>query len=178
LQEKSHGIILRVTRLTDSSSIIRWWTLEHGLIETVAQGARRSKSPYAGKIDLFFTCEISWQRAKSGTLHQLREVRVEDYREGLRLSYASTLMAAYFCSWVEKIYEAEHADSEIYDLLTRGLNHLIEKAPTMRAMQFFERELARIHGVGDVTLPSVARLADMGVSMPSMREELLRRLTK
>lgn len=178
MQEKSQGIILRVTRLTDTSSIIRWWTLEHGLVETVAKGARRSSSPFSGKIDLFYRANLTWQRAKSGTLHTLKEIHVENYREGLRRTYTTTLMAAFFCAWIEKISEPEHPDAATFDLLNRGLDHLSEKEPTRRGMHFFERELTRIHGVNDTSAPSVKRLAELFGHLPAMREELLQRLDR
>jgi|688.fasta_scaffold712679_1 DNA repair protein RecO (recombination protein O) len=174
--EKSQGIVIRIIKLTETSSIVRWWTMQHGLVETVAKGARRPSSPFAGKIDLFFSADLSWQRAQKGNLHHLRESSVIHYREGLRKRYVNTLMAGYFCGLIEKITEIEHPEPEIYDLLHRGLDHIAEVGANRKAMRFFERELARLHGVGKESGDVIVALADLGTGLPAMRKELLERL--
>ncbi len=174
--EKSQGIVIRITKLTETSSIVRWWTMQHGLVETVAKGARRPNSPFAGKIDLFFSAELSWQRAQKGFLHHLRESSVIHYREGLRKSYLNTLMAGYFCGLIEKITEIEHPEPEIYDLLHRALDHIAEVGANQKALRFFERELARHHGVGKESGDVIVALADLGTGLPAIRKELLARL--
>ena len=50
--ESSHGIILRTRPLTETSLIVHWLTPELGRLATVAKGARRPKSPFAGKLDM------------------------------------------------------------------------------------------------------------------------------
>ncbi|MGB0774909.1 MAG: DNA repair protein RecO, partial [Akkermansiaceae bacterium] len=122
--EKSHGIITRLTKLTETSLIIHWCTLEHGLIKTVAKGARRPKSAFAGKLDLFFSAEINWAPSRKSELHALREVSVRDFRQNLRKSYRDTMLAAYFCDLLEFVAEKNHPVPELYDLLDRGLGYL------------------------------------------------------
>ena len=44
----TRGIIIRLTRLTDSSLIVHWFSEDHGLLKTVAKGARlfvKDRSP-------------------------------------------------------------------------------------------------------------------------------------
>ena len=74
MEERAHGIILRTRPLTDSSLIVQWLTAEYGRVSTVAKGARRPKSPYLGKLDLFYEAEFTVQRSRRSTLHNLREV--------------------------------------------------------------------------------------------------------
>ncbi len=62
--EKSLGIIIRLTKLTETSLIVHWCTQDEGLIKTVAKGGRRPKSPFAGKLDLFFGSELNWVRSR------------------------------------------------------------------------------------------------------------------
>ena len=45
-----------------------------GRIGTVAKGARRPKSAFQGKLDLFHVAEFSFQRSRRSDLHTLREV--------------------------------------------------------------------------------------------------------
>src|SRR5205085_10476407 len=53
------GILLRKRKLSDTSLIVSWCTDSLGIIQTVARGARRPKSPFRGQLDLFFEAELS-----------------------------------------------------------------------------------------------------------------------
>jgi len=175
--QEAQAIIIRLTRLTDTSLIVHWFTAQHGLLKTVAKGARRPKSPFAGKLDLFFGGEISVSPARHGVLHTLREVAISDWREGLRRTYTSSLQAAYFCQLLEAAVEPEHPAPELHDLLCRGLDHLSTSPPTLKALLHFEKELAGHLGIlaqqGD---PSLA-LRDALGHLPASRAELFERLS-
>jgi len=82
--ESTHGIILRTRPLTETSLIIHWLTPDLGRIATVAKGARRPKSPFAGKLDLFYTAEFSFTRSRSSELHNLREVKLQETHAAIR----------------------------------------------------------------------------------------------
>jgi len=172
----TQAIATRLTRLTDTSLIVHWFTEEHGLVKTVAKGARRPKSPFAGKIDLFFGGEISFQSAKKGELHALREVDIHDWREGLRKNYTTTLLAGYCCQLLEIAVEPEHPEPKLHDLLLRALNHLDSETPTIRALQHFESELSRILGVTHHAQSADASLRDAIGKLPHNREDLCLRL--
>ena len=145
--ESTAAILLRKIKLTETSLIVTWFTEKDGKIKTVARGARRLRSPFAGQLDLFFTAEISLARSTRGDLHTLREVAVRDVREGLRQVYARTQLAAYFVELVELTTEFDHPAPEIYDLLRRGLDYLQDKAPGRRALLHFELQLSRALGL-------------------------------
>jgi len=61
--ERSRGVVLRIRPLTETSLIVHWLTADCGRLATVAKGARRAKSPFRGKLDLFYEAELSFQRA-------------------------------------------------------------------------------------------------------------------
>ena len=145
--ETTPAILLRRVKLTESSLIVTWFTEAHGKLKTVAKGARRPKSQFAGRLDLFFAAEITYSRARTSELHGLREVAVRDSREGLRMGYTRMHMAAYFVELVEMCTEFDHAVPEVYDLLRRGLDFLDKNEPTRRAMLHFEAQLSQLLGV-------------------------------
>jgi DNA repair protein RecO (recombination protein O) len=175
--QSTRATIIRLTRLTDSSLIVHWFSEAHGLIKTVAKGARRPQSPFAGRLDLFFGGEITFQRAKRGELHALREVSIRHWREGLRGNYSSTLLAAYCCQLLESAVEPEHPDAGLHDLLNRALDHIAAAQPGLRAMRHFERELARLLGISNDTQQAHLLLRDALGTLPSSRAELLERLS-
>jgi len=175
--QSTAAIVIRLTRLTETSLIVHWFTEAHGLVKTVAKGARRPKSPFAGQLDLFFGGEITVSRARRGELHSLREVVIRQWREGLRRNYTSTLLAAYCCQLLEAAVEPEHPDPGLHDLLKRALDHLDAAPPSLRALRHFESELARLLGITHHQSPAELSLRDALGTLPASRGELIERLS-
>jgi DNA repair protein RecO (recombination protein O) len=171
----TRGILLRKRRLSDTSSIVSWCTDSLGVIQTVARGARRPKSPFRGRLDLFFEAEISIALSRKSTLHTLREVTVTNPFPGIRSGHLRAQAAAYFVELVEICTEREHHEPEIFVLLQRGFGFLDHTDPDRRAITHFENELARITGVrGRATAAS--QLGQLFGKLPAARAPLLRAL--
>jgi DNA repair protein RecO (recombination protein O) len=173
---KTRGTIIRRTALTETSLIVHWCCEEHGIVKTVAKGARRPKSPFAGKLDLFYRCEAEIHPARSGDLHILREVALLQPRLGLRRSYLQTLAAAHFVKLVERVSEPETPLPEISGLLERALDYLDGAEISWRAVERFETRLASILGIGRHDAPAIHSLAELFGTMPPQRAELAARL--
>ncbi len=169
----TRAILIRLTKLTETSLVVHWFTEDRGLVKTTAKGARRPKSPFAGKLDLFFGAEISVALAARGDLHHLREVAVADWREGLRRAYPAMLTASYCCQLLEAAVEPEHPEPALHDLLRRALDHFADNPPTVRAFRHFERELARHLGVLHGTLSPEVCLREALGHLPASRRETL-----
>ena len=175
--EKAEGILIRKTLLTDTSLIVHWCTREHGIIRTAAKGARRPGSAFAGKLDLFYSADLTWVRAKKGDLHTLRECAVSSYREGIQKDYLRLLAAAYFAALTEQVAESETPVEALYDLLRRGLDWLQDHSPTRRAVMFFEREVAADLGIqGEEGVSPIAAIRGVYHRVPAQRESLMLRL--
>lgn len=175
--QSTAAIVIRLTRLTETSLIVHWFTEDHGLLKTVAKGARRPKSPFAGQLDLFFSGEITLSHSPNRELHPLREVAIRHWREGLRKNYTSTLLAAYCCQLIESAVEPEHAEPELHDLLVRALDHLESSPPTLRALRHFETELSRHLGIYHAQRQAENSLRDALGSLPASRPQLVERLS-
>ncbi|MGI9239830.1 MAG: DNA repair protein RecO [Verrucomicrobiales bacterium] len=174
--EKTQGILIRRYRLTESSLIVHWCSPDLGLIKTVAKGALRPKSAFAGRLDLFFGAEIEFVRSRSSDLHILRELAVTSPRLGLRASYLQTLAASYFVQLLELVAEKDTPIPEIHDLLERALNHLADMEPRLRSVTYFEEELADHLGIAQAPLPAHAAILQLYHHLPPGREELIERL--
>jgi DNA repair protein RecO (recombination protein O) len=124
MEERSSGIILRTRPLTETSLIVQWITPELGRISTVAKGARRPKSPFRGKLDLFFEAEFSFVRSRRSELHNLREVSTGDLHAELRSELGWLHQASYFAVLIEKSTEAETPIPEVYELMRSALGAL------------------------------------------------------
>ena len=175
--ERSEAILIRLTKLSDTSLIVTWFTNDVGLIKTVAKGARGPKSPFAGKLDLFFSAEVNWARSLRSELHALREVSPSNCRQKIRLDYDATLLAAYFCRLLETAVEPEHPDPTLHDLLRRGLDHVDASGASIRALRHFEAELAQFLGLGGERRHAAPALKELLGGLPKQREQLFQRLS-
>jgi DNA repair protein RecO (recombination protein O) len=169
----TEAILMRTTRLTETSLIVHWMSEQEGLIKTVAKGALRPKSVFAGKLDLFFSGEILFAKSQKSELHALREVSISDWRQGLRRSYVTTLMAGYFCQLVEAGVEMNHPDAAVYDLLRRALDHLDQEAASLRAMRHFEKQFATILGISRENASGEQSLSEHLGGLPASRKRLV-----
>jgi DNA repair protein RecO (recombination protein O) len=122
--ESAHGIILRTRPLTETSLIVNWLTPQFGRISTVAKGARRQKSPFAGKVDLFYEADFSFVRSRKTELHNLREVNLREANKFLRDDILRLQRAAYACAFIEQATETETPLPAIYDLQREFLKTL------------------------------------------------------
>ena len=125
MDEKSHGLILRTRPLTETSLIVHWLTPEAGRIATVAKGARRPKSPFRGKLDLFHLADFSFVRSRRSDLHVLREVALRDTHRALREDLHLLRQAAYCALLVEQATETDTPLPGIFRLMTSWLSFLI-----------------------------------------------------
>jgi DNA repair protein RecO (recombination protein O) len=177
--ESTNAILLRKRKFSDTSLIVSCCTESFGCIQAVAKGARRPKSPFAGKLDLFFEAEISIVRSRKSDLHTLTEVVLKNPFPGIRSNYVRTQTAAYFVELIEICTERDHREPELFGLLRRAFGYLDENDPTPRAVAHFETELARIAGVHDVRKlkvdPAFA-LGNLFGRLPLSRTPLLKTL--
>jgi DNA repair protein RecO (recombination protein O) len=173
------AILLRKRKFSDTSLIVSWCTESLGCVQTVAKGARRAKTPFAGKLDLFFETEISVVTSRKSTLHTLTEVVLKNPFAGIRKNYLRTQAAAYFVELIEICTERDHHEPKLFALLRRAFGYLDTNDPNLRAIWHFETELARITGVHDAkklkTDPAFA-LGNLFGKLPLSRTPLLKTL--
>ncbi len=159
--ENSSGIILRTRLLTETSLIIHWLTPEHGRIATVAKGARRNKSPFSGKLDLFYLLQFSFQRSAKSELHQLREVSLKETHAPIREDMERLHQASYAAALIEQSTEMESPIPEIYSLFESYLQFLCTHSPVPRDFFAFEVKLLTELGLQPNPVAGEAR-ADIG----------------
>ena len=161
MTENSPGIILRTRALTETSLIIHWLTPELGRIATVAKGARRNKSPFAGKLDLFYQLDFSFQRSRRSELHTLREVTLQNTHAEIRLNMERLQQASYASAIIEQTTETESPIPEIFSLYQDFLAHLCTQDPLPRDLFAFEAKLLTELGLQPNPVAGEAR-ADIG----------------
>src|ERR1044072_7300496 len=144
--ESTQAIQLLKRKFSDTSLIVSWCTESFGCVQTVAKGARRPKSSFGGKLDLFFEAEISIVRSRKSDLHTLTEEVLKNPFAGIRSNYLRTQSAAYFVELIEICTERDHREPELFDLFLRAFGYLDTNDPTSRAISHFETDMARMDG--------------------------------
>ena len=145
--ESAHGLILRTRPLTETSLIVNWLTPKFGRLSTVAKGARRAKSPFHGKLDLFYEADFTFQRSRRSELHTLRELGLRETHSELRREMCWLQQAAYASALIEQTTETETPLPEIHALFSGLLKHLPLTPPKPRTVFAFEMKLLRLLGL-------------------------------
>jgi len=146
--ESATGIILRTRPFTETSLIVSWLAEEQGRISTIAKGARRPKSPFAGKLDLFYRANFSFARSRQSELHTLREVGLCETHSKLRTELDYLRQAAYCAALVEQATERDTPLPAIFELMRGLLEHLPKHAPLPQTIFTFELKLLNELGLG------------------------------
>lgn len=139
--ESATGIILRTRPLTETSVIVHWLTPDLGRVSTVAKGARRPKSPFAGKLDLFYIADFMFTRSQRSELHVLREMKLRELNSPLREEMGWLKQACYAAALIEQATERETPLPAIYNLMRGLLDHLPQHPPQPRTTYAFELKL-------------------------------------
>jgi len=145
--ESATGIILRTRPLTETSLIVHWLTPSLGRIATAAKGARRPKSPFAGKLDLFYLADFSFSRSRSSDLHALRETGLRETHGALRQDICKLRQAAYAANFIGQATETETPLPAVFELLREFLDCLCGQKSGPQPVFAFELKLLKELGL-------------------------------
>jgi DNA repair protein RecO (recombination protein O) len=170
------GFIVGRMPFGNTSLIVRVLTLQAGRLTFMIKGAVRPKSPFAGVIDLFYLCDFSYQPARTGEMHTLREAKLIEGNLGLRRSYANLLAAQYFAVLIETITESATPIAAEFELFAKAITYLGETEVTWRAVERFEQRILALAGVAnpDHDLPQAFR--NLHHKVPGLRDDLLKQI--
>ncbi len=106
------------------------FTLEEGKVRCIAKGARRPKSPFAGKLEPLNQVEVVCIRGKSDLL-TLKECSITRSRMGLRGDLAKINAALQVLSLLEETQTAGDSNPDVFELVVDCLD-AIEELPIPR----------------------------------------------
>ena len=145
--ESTYGIILRTRPLTETSLIVHWLTPDLGRVATVAKGARRPKSPFLGKLDLFYGADFSFSRSRRSELHTLREASLRETHGAIRQDILKLQQAGYAAALIEQTTEPETPIAEIFALVRDFLKAVCALPPVPQTIFALELKLLRELGL-------------------------------
>ncbi len=173
--EKADAILIDRMAYRETSLIVTWCSGAAGVFKTMAKGALRPKSPFAGRLDLFVSAEVRFIRSRTSDLHTLAEAQWTQPRMGIRGSYGRVLAAAFFVKLVMLVVERESPLPVIHELLTKALDYLDEKDPSPALVERFELRLAEELGIVGGEHGSAQAIEEaFHRKLPVQREQVMR----
>jgi DNA repair protein RecO (recombination protein O) len=145
--ESATGVVLRTHRMSETSLIVRWLTQDAGRLSTVAKGARRAQSTFAGKLDLLIEADITFNRSRRSDLHTLREVSVRAFHFPVRQDIRRLQLAAYCTALLEQTTESDTPLPGLFDLFKGLLGQLSVREARPRLVFAFELKLLAALGL-------------------------------
>jgi DNA repair protein RecO (recombination protein O) len=170
MHERTTGVILRMRPLTETSLIVHWLTADAGRLSTVARGARRAKSPFRGKLDLFHEADFSFRRSRHSELHTLVEVVLRETFPALRTDWRRLCQAAYGVALIEQTTELDTPMPEIWELFRGFLDHVAGAPPASATILALELRHLEVLGL----FPDIAnaRLSEAAKGLASAMVEV------
>jgi len=173
---QTKALLLRRYRFSETSFVIVWVTQEYGKVKTTARAAMKHGGSFAGRLELFSESDIGFKLHPKNDLHALVEVVSSPSWKPLFPHYNTLLAASYFSELSDLALEPLHPAPEIFDLLRRALLFLQQQEPTRRAIEHFEKELAKALGIYDPSGSAFITLQELLHQLPRSREELLKKV--
>lgn len=117
MKRKSLAIPIRCVDYSNSSQIVSFFSREEGLLEGIAKGAYREKSPFQGPFDLATAYEVVHLERRSVGLSILTEATVLEGFRGLRRSWARFVGACHMIEMLRAVVVGRQAEGELFDLV-------------------------------------------------------------
>jgi DNA repair protein RecO (recombination protein O) len=143
---KTQAIVLRMIPFSETSRVVLWLTREHGKISTIIKGAHRRRSPFAGQVDLFYTCELLVYLRLFRGLHVVKECAPLKSRTPLRTRWRATACASYFTELVARISPLNAPHPELFRLLDLALDYFAGQSALEPGLFWFELKLMKVLG--------------------------------
>jgi recombinational DNA repair protein (RecF pathway) len=119
--------------------------------------------------------EIGYLPGRKTPLGTLREVKMLAPFESK--SAANVFLGGYFTELLDLVTQPAHPHPEVFDLLSRAIAHLSDKPATLRALDFFERELVRLLGIEEAETHPLAAIETYCGRIPASRRAAIQMLT-
>lgn len=118
---KNAGIIIRKIDLNDADRIVTVLTCDHGKIDCIAKGARRLKSKFCGRLELFSHINLTYFQGRD--LAMLNEVDlIQGFLDTKDINKHKVLF--FIAEMTNKLIQQGQRAEGIYELLTDTLKYI------------------------------------------------------
>ncbi|MCX6358088.1 MAG: DNA repair protein RecO [Candidatus Aureabacteria bacterium] len=134
----AQGVILRSREVTETSLALTVVTDRAGRLSLLAKGARRKRSPFLGRVELFSRCHLTYYDNPRRGVNILSECEIINPFAAIREQYGLFTAACYFAELVENVTLPESAAGGVFDLLCETLEILPAFPDPLLLRRYFE----------------------------------------
>jgi DNA repair protein RecO (recombination protein O) len=145
--EKTPALALRIVPYSRTSHIVTWLAPDTGLVGTMIKGACRRNSPFVGRYDLYYRCELLYYAREHGGLHIARECAPLAPRPALREDWRAAVCASYAADMLLRCSTEGGNHEALFQLGDRTFDLLAGGAHALTALYGFETALLQALGL-------------------------------
>lgn len=119
---KTEGIILRRINLNDADRIVTVLTKDQGKISCLAKGCRRTKSKFAGRLEMFYQVQITAFQGRN--LGYLDESEPVEYRGFHDADLRTKSILFYIAELTNRLIQDEQQIDGVYELMLDTLDQI------------------------------------------------------
>ena len=141
--DQQAAYVLHSRPYRDTSLIVDYFTLEHGRLSAVVQGARRPRSKFKTTVQAFVPLQLAWRgRNDLKTITQAEPVASMLFLQG-----DSLLCGLYVNELLQRLLQPFDAHPQLYVYYQYVLNELLSGQDVEGALRTFEHRLLKELGV-------------------------------
>lgn len=145
--EKTEGVVLRYYDYGDTSRIVVLLTRDFGKLKVMAKGVKGRRSPFAGRLELFYVVEILFYHNPANDLHTLKEVSGVRVFPSFHERLIAFAAASYLVELVQTAVHGEESGGVLYETLVQTLDAIAKDGDWELALRWFEVQVLRDLGV-------------------------------
>jgi len=145
---KVEAIVLRRTNLGEADRIVTLFTREHGRLPVAAKGARKPKSRFAGRLELF--THLRALLAQGRTLDVVSQVEVIDPFPAIRADLARMSAASFLAEITDRALPEREPQPAVFAALRQALRAAAAGDAEMAGL-WYAAQLLSLSGYGPVT---------------------------
>jgi len=142
--QKADVIVLRTTKLRETSLIVTFFSREFGKFQAISKGVRQAGSPWAGLYEPMNRLEVIFYEKFRSDIHLATEASGLDLRGDLRKNFKASAFGYYLTEILENFSNVGEPDLIYWDLIEKSYRTLSE-TPVMTALIF---QLKLLHHSG------------------------------
>jgi DNA repair protein RecO (recombination protein O) len=144
--EKTEAIVLKQSKLRETSLIVTHFTRDFGKLKTVCKGVRQERSSLFLHFEPFVHLDLVLYKKDRSELHLLKESSCIHDFQWIREDFTTWTLASYFVDFVEEIMPLEELHPEVFDLLLAALEGL-KSEHSIALVRSFEIKLLSLSGL-------------------------------
>jgi DNA repair protein RecO (recombination protein O) len=145
---KAEGIVLRRANLGEADRIVTLFTREYGRLSAAAKGARKPKSRFAGRLELF--THLRALLAQGRTLDVVSQVEVIDPFAAVRVDLTRMSAAAFVAEVTDRALPERDPQPAVFDALRQALR-VVASGDADLGRDWYAAQVLALSGYGPVT---------------------------